>query len=178
MSAADAVPRVWTLTGDAERAIRAYALTVAELRPTALDAAWDLQAAAEHALRHAPPEVVATVLAALDADASQIALAPRLVDALVAHVDDPAPQGPTAVALLLRDGSAGALRPLLPRFVDAAGARAGYDGPIWRALRDRCIQRAAALPALAADTDASVAAGAREVLAYVRQYCRKGRPQQ
>lgn len=178
LSAAYAVPRVWALTGDPDRTIRAYALTVADLRPTALDAAWDLQAAAEHALREAPPAVVATVLMALDADASQIALALPLVDALVAHVDDPAPEGATAVALLLRDGSAGALRPLLPRFVDAAGARADYDGPIWRALRDRCIQRAAALPALTEDADARVAAGAREVLAYVRQYCRKGRPQQ
>lgn len=87
-------------------------------------------------------------------------------------------RGPTAVALLLRDGSATALRPLLPRFVDADGARAGFDGPIWRALRERCIQRAAALPALAEDADARVASGARAVLAYVRQYCRKGRPQQ
>ncbi len=178
MDAAAAVPRLWALAGDPGRAVRAYALTTEPLRAAALAGTLNVQAAAEHALRHAPTPVVDTVLAALDADPAEIALAPPLVAALMDRVDDPAPRGPTAVALLLRDGSATALRPLLPRFVDADGARAGFDGPIWRALRERCIQRAAALPALAEDADARVASGARAVLAYVRQYCRKGRPQQ
>ena len=53
---------------------------------------------------------------------------------------------------------------MLPRF-----AREG--DPVWAFVRAECPVQTPGLKALVDDGDPNVAAGARAVLAYVRQYC-------
>jgi len=174
----DVVATLWDLTGDPARTVRAYALTRPELRPGALGgAALDWQAAAASALRQpAGTRLTGAVLDAADALAAADPLDPPLLEALVRYRDAAPPAGPTAVGILLRDGSERALRPILPRFAGATGTVASFGGPSWTVLRQRCMQRTTALVRLTGDIDPAVATGARAVLDYVRQYCRRARP--
>ncbi len=201
-----ALPAIWAASGDPERSLRAYALSQPELRQSARAAAdlegtetssgdpgqpvagptidraeLDPGVVGLHGLRAAErgaagAELRATLLSLLVPLLNGRSLEPALVDALVGAVDAPAPAGPTALSILLRDGSQAALRPILPRFVDARGERSGFEGPSWEVLRRDCMSRTSSLRALREDEDPRVAAGAREVLLYVRQYCRRAAP--
>ena len=156
-----AVPAIWWLMADAARTLQAYALATPALRPSAARGTPAVQPIVAHALAGAPAPVAGSVLEASDALLSGQPLEPALVVALAARAraDDP-----LATKILLRDASVEALRPILPRFVGAAG-------PAWQVLRTDCPQRTSGLVHLSADADPEVAAGARAVLGYVRQYC-------
>lgn len=165
-----AVPAMWWLTADSQRTLRAYALAGSELRaPMPSAAPVDFQAVAIHALGAAPADVQGSILEAIRDPAGQVPLNEPLITALAAHLGDPEPVGGLAFGLLLRDGSSTALRPTLPRFAQP-------DDPAWAILRADCPRRTQGLVTLAADADPNVAAGARAVLGYVRQYCRASRP--
>lgn len=160
-----AVPKLWWLTQDSGRTLRAYAMSVPELRGQALaHSPLSPSALAEDALVRGSDEVVSAVLAAAEGRLAQAPLTPGLISALSGRVDAPEPVGPIAQRLLLRDASPSALRPILPRFV-AAG------DPAWALVRAECPSRTPGLKALTTDSDAAVAAGAQAVLAYVRQNC-------
>ncbi len=91
-------------------------------------------------------------------------LRPEVVAALAQRMDEPAPIGTLAQAILLRDAGVESLRPLAPRLAHA-------DDPAWGLVRAECPSQTSGFTALAADADPAVAAGARAVLEYVRQHC-------
>ncbi len=121
------------------------------------------------ALARSSDEVVAAVLAAAEGPASATPLRAASIAALAKAVDRPPPVGPLAQAMLLRDGSSAALRPLMPRF-------AQDDAPAWDVVRAQCPTRTSGLRSLADDPDPQVAQGAGAVLAYIRQFCVTSRP--
>ena len=177
-SAERAAPLLWTLTDDPARTLRGYALTVPSLRPAALAAppelgALALQPIGRQALAEGKGPAREALMAALLPALHGRALEPETVASLAAALDEGGSVGGDALAVLLRDGSREALRVALPRFVDADGRRAGYEGPDWAVLRRDCMARTASLVALQTDPDPRVAAGAGEVFKYVRQYCGK-----
>jgi len=173
------VSAIWTLTGDDRRTLRAYAAVAGLASPpegAGRDTDLAFQEIAAHALTHGSASTADVVIQAVDSLAAQALLTRPLIDALAAHAGDPGEPGLTALGILLRDGSSAALRPILPRFGPLAGDPDTHTGPAWDALRARCMQRTPALVTLTGDDDPPVAAGARAVLDYVRQYCRRGRP--
>jgi hypothetical protein len=166
-----AVPAIWALTSNPERTLRAYALAVPELRSRArAGAVVDEQSLVLDGLSRGSPAVVAALLGAFEPRAGAGPLRSEIVQALVRRMDEPAPVGRLAQAILLRDASTEALRSLVPRLARA-------DDPAWELVRADCPSRTPGFAALATDADPAVAAGARAVLAYVRQFCVTVRPQ-
>jgi hypothetical protein len=160
-----AVPALWWLTQDGARTLRAYAMSVPELRGQALARSpLSPSALSEDALVRGSDEVVVAVLSAAEERLARAPLTPGLIRALSGRVDAAEPVGPIAQRLLLRDASPSALRPILPRFAVA-------EDPAWALVRAECPSRTPGLKALTDDSDAAVAAGAQAVLAYVRQNC-------
>jgi hypothetical protein len=194
--ARESVPAIWRLGAggpfgamdlrqDAETTLRAYALTRPALRPEALRyvpgeaeaggtaGGLDFQRVGLEGLRQAPESMLPTLVEALQPLVEGQALEPSLIDALAEALDAPAPVDASVLAILLENGSQAALRPVLPRFLNADGQRGDFEGPVWAVLRSQCMARTTGLSALREDSDPRVAAGAEEVYRYVRQYCGK-----
>ncbi len=161
----EAVWAIWWLTGNGRETLQAYALSVPELGPEALNGdGSDVRDVMTYALENEPATVVRVLLEAFYSVEARDPLNVPLIQALVSHLDDPDPIGSLALAVLLREASITSLRPILPRFTNE-------EAPAWQVLRTNCPQRTHGLMVLAGDVDRPVATGAQEVLSYVRQYC-------
>lgn len=165
-----AVPAMWWLTADPDRTLQSYALSVHEFRGRArARAELDAQVLVADALSRGSERVAAAVLAAAAESAASRPLSGATIAALAKALDRPS-VGTLAQAMLLRDASAAALRPIVPRFAEE-------DAPVWDLVRSECPSRTSGLKSLVADPDPNVASGAGALLAYVRQYCATSRPQ-
>lgn len=162
---ARAIPAYWWMTADPAATLESYAVATAPLGSEAQDAAArDPQRAIRHALANESEPLIGVLLEAFHALRARAHLEPATIDALIAHLDDPAPTGRTALAILLEEASVASLRPILPRFTDESS-------PAWEVLRSNCPRRTHGLITLAEGDDEEVSAGAKAVLAYVREYC-------
>jgi hypothetical protein len=167
----EALPALWPLisavNGGEDRFLRAYARvdqSVPAASPSATGGEPALADAAMSALDHASPDVRRVFLVILARQAAHGPLPDAVVTAVATQLGDGPPLDQMAVAVLLREGSRAALRPILPRFADP-------DAPEWDLLQANCPTRTRELVALSRDDDRTVVSGAWAVLSYVRQYC-------
>lgn len=164
-----AVHAIWSLTGDRERLVAAYAAAHPEARLSHPEDLETLEAAAVNAVP-AGGAVLADLLLALDGVVGRQPLQPATEEAVAALLRADAAPGDAdpvswlALRVLFRNGSRESMRAVMPAF-------AAPDGPAWALLYTDCPRSTRELAALAEEGGGPVSDGAAAVLSWVRRYC-------